>query len=666
MKKILLLAIALLIAAVSYSQDTIRTLKDVTIYGVRSNKTSPISKSSVDRKTIQKTAIGQEIANILNQTPNVTFHADNGTPFGYTYFRLRGLDQTKINMTMNGAPLNDPEDQGLFLSNYPGFIDNVQSMEIQRGVGTSSNGVASFGGSINFMSPDGTTKGSNLAYTVGAFNSIRTSATYSSGLSKRKWALFSNTSYYETGGYKYGSGGNGRSTFLSGGYFGNDNIVKFTGFVGNSRNGMAWMSVNEYPTEFFPQSISEDPRTNYNKNDGWDNFTQSFLQVEYSRRLNDRLKIHLSGFFNTLNGGYDYLMESKKNLFLNSEYEGFISNLNYSTDNIKLDFGLSVNSYIRNHTYSQSFKDYYLSLPDPVIARDNSGRKNESSGYLKGSYKLGKLYLSGDLQFRTVSFEYSSEEVPLLTWNFFNPKAGLTYQFTSNTNAYFSAGLSHREPTRTYIFDGEFYTGSVKNNTESLVDYELGVNHFSKRLKLQGNLYLMNFNHEITPIGGMNSNGVPNTILTENSYRAGIELDAKYKLLESLTLSYNGAFNRTYVEDGVTSFEHIMVPRFNHNAKISFEKNGFLVEILSKTQSSSYLNREDTYTIGGFTKFDTNLGYTAKKYSVMLTVNNITSKTYYTNGNMMTNPSGYVGEDTARYLYVNPLINAFVTLKYIF
>ena len=622
------------------AQDTIKTLNDVTIYGVRSNKTSPISKSNLDRKTLQKTSIGQEVSTILNQTPNVTFHSDNGTPFGYTYFRMRGLDQTKMNMTLNGAPLNDPEDQGLFLSNYPGFIDNIQSMEVQRGVGTSSNGVASFAGSVNFISADGTEKESNIRQTVGAFNSLRTSATYSSGLSKKKLALFANTSYYETGGYRYGSGGNGRSVFLSGGYFGNKDVVKFTSFIGNSRNGMAWLAVSE-------NDISNDPRTNYNKDDGWDDFTQSFLQLEYTRKLDDKLKIHLSGFLNALNGGYDYLTPlyggGNKNLFLNSEFKGFITNLNYSTENTKIDFGLSINSYIRNHSYS--FND------------SNFGRKNESSGYLKGSYKLGKLYLSGDLQYRTVSFEYSSREVPLQLWGFFNPKGGLTYQFTSNTNTYFSVGLSRREPTRTYIFDNEFYTGTVKNNAETLVDYELGVNHFSKRLKLQGNLYFMNFSNEITPIGGVNPNGVPLTILTENSYRTGVELDARLILSENLSLSYNGAYNRTQVKNNGKVFEHMLIPQFNHNTKISFEKNGFLVEVLSKTQTSSYLNLENTSIIGGFTRFDANMGYSEKKYSVVFSLNNITSQKYYTNGN---------ADDTTRYLYTNPLINAFVTIKYKF
>jgi len=644
MKKLFMLAFLSLSFMVS-AQDTIKTLQDVTIYGVRSNKTSPISKSSLNRETLQKTSIGQEVSTVLNQTPNVTFHSDNGTPFGYTYFRMRGLDYTKMNMTLNGVPLNDPEDQGLFLSNYPGFIDNIQSMEVQRGVGTSSNGVASFAGSVNFISADGTEKGSNLRYSIGAFNSLRTSGTYSSGLSKKKLALFANTSYYQTGGYRYGSGGNGRSIFLSGGYFGNTDVVKFTSFVGNSRNGMAWLAVSE-------NDIANDPRINYNQNDGWDDFTQSFLQLEYTRKLNDRVKAHVSGFFNSLNGGYDYLTPmyggGNRNLFLNSEFEGFTTNLNYSHNNTKVDFGLSINTYIRNHSYT--------------FNESNWGRKDESSGYLKGSYKLGKLYLSGDLQFRTVSFEYSSKEVPLQLWGFFNPKGGLTYQFTSNTNMYFSAGLSHREPTRTYIFDNEFYTGTIKNNAETLIDYELGVNHFSKILKLQGNLYFMNFSHEITPKGGVNSSGVPLTILTENSYRAGVELDATLKLSENLSLSYNGAYNRTHVKNDGDTFEHILIPQFNHNAKITFEKKGFLVELLSKTQTSSYLNLENTYSIGGFTKFDANLGYSDKKYSVMFSVNNITSQVYYTNGNM----NSFDTSDTARYLYANPLINVFLTIKYKF
>ena len=635
-----------------YAQDTI-TLKDVSIYGVRSSKTSPVSKCNISRETLQKISIGQEVSTVLNQTPNVTVSTDNGTPFGYTYFRMRGLDYTKMNMTMNGVPLNDPEDQGLFLSNYPGFIDNIQSMEIQRGVGTSSNGVASFAGSINFMSPDGNEKYSNIKITDGSFNSfnlIRTSGTYSSGLSKNKFSLYANTSYYETNGYKYGSGGNGRSLFISGGYFGEKNRLKFTSFIGNSRNGMAWMGEKETDIEI-------DPRTNFNRNDAWDNFTQTFLQLEYSKKLSSELSFHSSGFFNALNGGYDWLSfpygGGNRNLFLNSKFIGIVTNFNYKAEKTKADFGISVNTYDRNHSYAQNFVDIF-----PGLIYDNQGSKNEASSYIKASQKIDKIFLSADLQYRHVEFSYSPYMFSTIKWDFFNPKIGITYQSKSNTNYYVSAAITNREPTRSYLFNNgaapaDLYTGIINNDTEHMIDYEFGINHSSESVSLQANAFYMDYKREIAQTGGVQPSGVPYTELVYGSYRSGIELDTKIHVSKYTSFTYSGAYNKSSMNGN----RHILLPQFNHNFKVSFSKDGFTAALLSKYQTSSYLNTENTYSIPGFIKFDANLGYSEKHSSIMLQFVNLTNKSYFTNGY-------YNGTD--KMLFVNTPFTMFLTLNYKF
>lgn len=314
MIKRLLIALVTLFTTTIYAQnDTIKTLDEVTIQGIRSTKNTPVTQKTIFRDEIQNTYQGFEVSTLLNKTPNVTMSTDNGTPFGYTYFRIRGIDQTRINMTLNGVPLNEPEDQGVFFSNYPNFLDNIQSVEVQRGVGTSTNGVSSFAGSINFSSPNGLEKGGNIRYTSGSFNSTKISSSYSTGLNSKKLALYTNTSIYQTDGYRYGSGGNGKSLFLSGGYFGENNKLKFTGFIGNSKNGMAWQPVSE-------DEVNDDPRKNYNENDAWDNFTQSFIQLEYSNKINSNTNLSTSVFYNKLDGGYDYVMNGTKNLFLQSNF----------------------------------------------------------------------------------------------------------------------------------------------------------------------------------------------------------------------------------------------------------------------------------------------------------------------------------------------------------
>jgi len=246
MKNLLLVLILvfsnLLVAQNTTPTDSITTLDEVVLNGVRSNDLTPISKTLITRDAIQKTYQGFEVSNIINKTPNITAHSDNGTPFGYTYFRIRGIDQTRINMTLNGVPLNEPEDQGVYFSNYPNFLDNIKSLEIQRGVGTSTNGVSSFAGSINFLSPTGKNESLVIKGTGGSFGTHRVGITYESGI-KKNIGVYFNMSTYATDGYKYNSGGSGQSVFVGVNYLTSERDIKFTGFSGRSINEMAWKPV---------------------------------------------------------------------------------------------------------------------------------------------------------------------------------------------------------------------------------------------------------------------------------------------------------------------------------------------------------------------------------------------------------------------------------------
>ena len=656
------MAIVLFTTTIYSQNDTIKNLDEVTINGIRSTKNTPVTQKTLFRSDIQKTYQGFEVPTLLNKTTNVTMHSDNGTPFGYTYFRLRGIDQTKINMTLNGVPLNEPEDQGVFFSNYPNFLDNVQSVEVQRGVGTSTNGVSSFAGSINFTSPSGFEKGGNIRYTVGSFNSVKLSSTYSTGLSSKKLALYTNASIYETGGYRYNSGGKGTSLFLSGGYFGDKNKLKFTGFIGNSQNGMAWQPVSE-------SDINNDPRTNYNKDDAWDDFTQSFLQLEYGKRINSTTNLNTSIFYNKLDGAYDYLTSNfgsngKRNLFLQSNFYGVVTNLNYKGETTKLDFGVSANTYNRFH-------DYDSMLTDPL--NNNKGTKQELSSYLKVSQQFENLVLTLDLQKRYVRFDYDGNvQLNTINWNFFNPKAGFVYNFTNKSNVYFTVGQSFREPTRTNMFSGNDWLidGSFNNvKPEKVVDYEFGVKHTSDKLVLQANLFYMNFSNEILPSGGTTPNSVGNSVSAPNSFRKGVEIDFKYNITKHISLDYNQSLTYTKFEDIVVnntqldSGQAILTPRNIFNIGLTYNKKGFLFGVTSKSQSSSYLDLSNQNRIDSFTVLNSVIGYENNNYSVLLSVNNITSERYYTNGSMVARDFSISNE---RHLFTNPLINTFLTLRYKF
>lgn len=663
------MAIVVLFTTTIYSQnDTIKNLDEVTINGIRSTKNTPVTQKTLFRSDIQKTYQGFEVSTLLNKTTNVTMYSDNGTPFGYTYFRLRGIDQTKINMTLNGVPLNEPEDQGVFFSNYPNFLDNVESVEVQRGVGTSTNGVSSFAGSINFTSPSGFEKGGNIRYTIGSFNSVKLSSTYSTGLSSKKLALYTNASIYETGGYRYNSGGKGTSLFLSGGYFGDKNKLKFTGFAGSSINKMAWQPVSE-------TDVNLDPRNNYNVDNATDDFKQIFLQLEYTKRINSTTNLNTSIFYNKLDGGYDYALAGTRNLFLQSNFYGVVTNLNYKGETTKVDFGVSANTYNRFHDYNYTS---YLDEDNNEVAitnplNNNKGTKQELSSYLKVSQTFDNLVLTLDLQKRYVRFNYDGNvQLNTINWNLFNPKAGFVYNFTNKSNVYFTIGQSFREPTRTNMFSGNDWLieGSFNNvKPEKVVDYEFGVKHTSNKLVLQANLFYMNFSNEILPSGGTAPNSVGNSVSAPNSFRKGVEIDFKYNITKNLSLDYNQSLTYTKFEDIVVnnteldSGQAILTPRNIFNIGLTYNKKGFLFGVTSKSQSSSYLDLSNQNKIDSFTVLNSVIGYENNNYSVLLSVNNITSERYYTNGSMVARDFSISNE---RHLFTNPLINTFLTLRYKF
>ena len=621
--------------------DSITTLDEVVLNGVRSLDLTPISKTIITRDILQETYQGFEVSNIINQTPNITAHSDNGTPFGYTYFRIRGIDQTRINMTLNGVPLNEPEDQGVYFSNYPNFLDNIKSLEIQRGVGTSSNGVSSFAGSINFASPLGKEERLTIKGTGGSFGTYRLGATYESGL-KKNISVYLNMSAYGTDGYKYNSGGTGQSVFAGVNYLTSKRNIKFTGFTGRSINEMAWK-----PTAL--SDIEIDPRTNYTDKDADDLFEQSFLQVEHLERFNNYFKLNSSIFYNHLDGEFDYLTydfgsEGEPNLFLLSHFFGAISNLNYTKDNDNVNVGISGNFYQREHSYTW--------------ANTNTGFKNEFSTFVKYLRTLGDFSVYGDIQYRFTNFSYKGDvELPqTVEWSFLNPKVGVTYSFNKNNDLFFSVGKSQREPTRTDLFGGNDYLlpdTTLNTESEKVVDYELGYNRRNDKIGFNVNLFYMDFKDEITLSGGMSPNGVPLSRSVDDSFRTGVEIDLTYRITDAFTLGYVESYTHSEIENDGETFEPILTPNTIRNLSLKYDRKGILVELISKHHSESHINLENTEVTPSFTIFNANVGYHNDKFSLILNVQNLTDQLYFVNGSMVGRDFGPA--DEPHYFVGNPL-----------
>jgi len=228
--------------------DTVKVvnLESVNITGTRADEKQPITNMIIRAAEIKEDYHGEEMTFILAKTPSITTQSDGGHEQGYTTFRLRGIDQTRLNFTLNGVPLNEPEDQGVYFSNYPMFANSINSIQIQRGVGTTANGTSSYGGSINFESNNGYIKSTDLNIGYGSYNTTMVSASHGTGLIvKDKLSFYGNASVFTTDGYKYHSGNQGYSFFFGGQYYGKKDRLKLTAFSGFSNNQMSWLAVSE-------------------------------------------------------------------------------------------------------------------------------------------------------------------------------------------------------------------------------------------------------------------------------------------------------------------------------------------------------------------------------------------------------------------------------------
>lgn len=645
MKNLIILLLALL-SLQTQAQDTIKTVKltDIEVTGVRTDTKTPISQKTLTKEDIAKTYQGQEMSFILDKTPSITSQTDGGQPNGYTTFRMRGIDQTRVNMTLNGVPLNESEDQGVYFSNYPNFATNIKSMQIQRGVGTSANGTSSYGGSINFESQNGLNKGTDIQLGYGSFNTQRFNISNSTGISKHNLALFSSFSVYQSDGYKYNSAGKGYSAFISGGYYGGKNVIKFTAFNGRSLNQMAWFAVSE-------TDIKIDPRTNYNPAGENDDFYQSFGQLQYVRSLTHNSTLTTTAYYNRLDGVWGMFVSPTDLMKFNlsSNLYGIMSNFHVESNKYTFNLGIHANEYDRTHIGS---------IPSLYSENlyTNTGYKTEYSAFSKLGYNIGKFTLFADAQIRNVLFKYVGDTtMSPINWLFFNPKGGITYNFNKNVNYYLSVGQSHREPTRTDLFGGQDNLIGVNLiKPEEVIDYELGSNMNFSKLKLQTNLFYMDFKNEITLIGALGSNGLPLMANVDKSFRSGVEFDLNYSITKHFSITNSSNYSYCRIIGNGNEYQLLYTPNFIVNQGLEYSYKGFHVGISAKYHSKAFINSDNTLYTPEFIIYNTTIGYTYKHYSIDLQGINLSNTRYYT--------SGY-GVGTDRYLYVNAPLSGYVTIK---
>ena len=643
--------------SITVAMELSNNLEEIVIQSIRSGEYTPISQATVQKEEIEKTYVGQDALFMLESTtPSMISYSEAGTSFSnYGQFRLRGIDQSRVNITLNGAPLNDMIDQGVFFSNFTDFSNSIQSVQVQRGVGTSTNGTASFAGSINFESinllddkPSG-----EIELVGGSFNTYRASVAAKTGLMDNKTAFYTRFSSFTTDGYRYNSGTDSYSFYGSGGYFSKKDLIKFTGFIGRSKNGLAYS----------PVAISDiklDPRTNYLNENDIDNFGRWFFQIQHTHLFNANTSIVSAAYYGGSGGDFPYTYADDAgslvqiNYPLTNDHIGLMSTINNSSKEGKLNFSAGVHAYTFLRTNLESI------VPDnqnPYY--EEHAQKDEFSLFGKADYQIGNIRIYGDLQFRTLKLDIDPDNTLLpdegiitKNWTFVNPRIGINYELNSTKQLYASFGHTGREPTKIDIFGGFSLNPSnlesVKNDDikpEFVHDLEAGINFKYPTLTGQLNLFYMMFKDEIAPIGTY----VPEGFLqlrknVPSSFRRGVELDFTWAVFSKLNFSGNFTYMDSEIkeynpDDDPNTYKNVkpaLSPEVITKGKLEYSLLSWLnFNATGRFVSESYQEptNNEMFTMPSFFVADLGAGVTFEKgHSFDIFFNNVFDQQYFTYG----------------------------------
>lgn len=586
MKKVFISFSGLLLSAsVAFGQaDTLRLidLQEVQVQSTRASSQTPMAFSTVTKSDLQQQNAGQDIPFLLSLTPSVVATSDAGNGVGYTGIRIRGTDANRINVTANGVPINDSESHGVFWVNMPDFSSSLQDIQIQRGVGTSTNGAAAFGGSLNMKTENlAIVPYAELHGSYGAFNTSKLTVKAGSGLLRDRWAFDARLSTIQSDGFIDRASTDLSSYFVQGGYFGKYTVIKLLSFGGKEQTYHAWDGVPKdtlqsdrtyNPSGYMGDDVFGNPMY-------YDNQTDNYQQTHYHLLLNhsfsSSLSLNLALHYTKGKGYYEeyksdiklkeyglsnYVFESatitKSDLVrqkhLDNDFGGAVFSLDYAVDKLSVSWGGGANYYngdhfgkitwIKNYAGDSTFvpgQQYYASV----------GEKTDANTYLKANYAVTEaINLYGDVQYRYINYQtygtsdrwdWMNNQMQVLNVNedfhFFNPKAGIFYAIDEQNSAYASVAVGHREPTRNNYKDAEL---TANPTFERLINYELGYSYKHATYAFGANAYYMDYKNQLVLTGKVNEIGEALTSNTPESYRMGIELTAGVQITP--WLQWNG------------------------------------------------------------------------------------------------------------------------------
>ncbi len=571
---------------------------EVIVSATRANALSGMAFSSVSKTDINKQNLGQDLPILLNFQPSLVTTSDAGAGVGYTGLRIRGTDATRINVTINGIPLNDAESQGVYWVNMPDFASSVSSVQIQRGVGTSTNGAAAFGATVNILTNEFRKEPyAELNNSYGSFNTWKHTVKAGTGLLKNKFTVDARLSKLSSNGFIDRATSDLRSFYVSGGYFGKRSFVRLNVFSGKEKTYQAWEGVPEarlhndrdgmlayidrnYLNERDASNLLNSNSRTYNLylyDNQTDNYRQDHYQLISSHTLNPNWTLNANAFLVRGRGYYEQFKDEDKlskyklpdvvigstsieksdivrRRWLDNYFYGTTFSLDYNSFNkIKANLGGGWNQYDGKH-FGEVISGKYVSATNlGKHYYDSEGKKTDFNLYGKIYYSLSdKLTGFADVQVRKVDFNIKGDDnqqrqqLHDVSYSFVNPKLGLTYLLSDQSSAYLSFSVANREPNR------DDFTESNKTiplNPETLYDLEAGYKFQNSRFAGSVGAYLMNYKNQLVLTGQLNDVGNGIRVNVPKSYRAGVELESAFLLTKTLKWNANATLSQNKIND---------------------------------------------------------------------------------------------------------------------
>ena len=680
MLKIALLFLLIPFMTYSQNQDSIsiiKRLEEVNVNAIRANSKTPIAFTNINKNQIINKNLGQDLPIIVSMSPSLVTTSDAGAGVGYTSLRIRGTDPTRINVTINGIPLNDSESQGVWWVNMPDFSSSLENIQIQRGVGTSTNGSSAFGASINLKTSSFTKSPYfETNNTIGSYSTLKNNLVFGTGLIKNKFSFDGRISKISSDGYIDRASSDLKSLFIQGSYFLEKSVLKAIMFTGQEITYQAW---NGVPKKFLDSNRTYNSYTYENE---IDNYKQTHYQLHYSKELSPLTYFNLSAHYTHGEGYYEqeklneefesYGLENIifgndtidntdliRRKWLNNDFGGIIFSLKHKLGKMNINLGGGINQYSGQHYGNIIWAEYSSNSDINHQYYWNKGEKFDRNIYAKGEYNINSsTNLFVDLQNRKITYSFQGYDnngkigQQEVNHNFFNPKFGLFHSLNQNQAIYASFSVGNKEPNRNDYIES---TPKSRPKHETLFDTELGYKINYNETFVFINLYNMKYHNQLVLTGRINDVGAYTRTNINNSFRQGIEIETKHKLNNKISISGNLSISKNKIKkftEYIDNWDNWGQDSVVHeNTDLAFSPNAifnviteykispkFLVNFSSKYVGKQYIDNTssndrmlDDYMVQNlqFT-YDFKTSF-VEKCKISLRINNIFNKEYVSN-----------------------------------